>query len=143
VEHANNLNSTISLELEYFQILKTKTGRLSARKIEGDFTQHQNQYFSLQVIGDLSGKPGSIYSLYCDGTEFSSLEYGESVMTEVVKHVVSHRKDGARYPIYITDLEISRELIANENVNNLQIIHYLNYKKLIESKLNQALKNLK
>jgi adenylate cyclase class 1 len=44
-----------------------------------------------------------------------------------------------RYPIYITDIDLSHRLAGVAGADQLQTVHYLEYKKLIEDQLNRAL----
>jgi len=98
------------------------------------------KYVSLQVIGDkIDGE--MVFTLYCEGREFTSLEYGEKIYYEVAKHVLSKRSSGAKYPIYITDLDLSKSLL-DIDIKELQTFHYLKYKKEIEHYLSLALNAL-
>lgn len=95
-----------------------------------------SKYVSLQVIGDkIDGK--AVFTIYCQDREFSTLEYGEQIYYEVASHVLSKRKSGEKYPIYITDLDLSKSLL-DMDMKRLQTFHYLKYKKEIENDLSQA-----
>ncbi len=95
-----------------------------------------SKYVSLQVIGDkIDGK--DIFTIYCQEREFSTLEYGEQIYYEVASHVLSKRKSGEKYPIYITDLDLSKSLL-DMDMKQLQTFHYLKYKKEIESYLSKV-----
>jgi adenylate cyclase class 1 len=60
----------------------------------------------------------------------------------VARYVMSRRTSGQTYPIYITDIDLARGLLGVEAVQGLQTVHFLNYKKRIEARLNQALEKL-
>lgn len=97
-----------------------------------------SKYTSLQVIGDkINGE--AIFTLYCEGREFTSLEYGKQLYYKVAEYILSKRKNSARYPIYITDLDLSKSLLGVD-VKYLQTFHYLKYKKEIEQHLNIMVK---
>ena len=96
-----------------------------------------SKYVSLQVIGDKIGGE-VVFSIYCEGQEFTTLEYGEKIYFEVAKHVLSKRKSRAKYPIYITDLDLSKSLL-DMDMKYLQTFHYLKYKKEIEDHLSLVL----
>ncbi len=96
-----------------------------------------SKYISLQVIGDkVDG--AVIFTIYCEGREFSSLEFGEKLYVEVAKHILNKRRSGAKYPIYITDMDLSKSLL-DMDMRYLQTFHYLKYKKEIEHYLSMAL----
>ena len=99
-----------------------------------------SQYISLQVIGDkIDG--AVVFTIYCQEREFSSLEYGEKLYIEVAKHILNKRSSGGKYPIYITDLDLSKSLL-DMDMRYLQTFHYLKYKKEIEHYLSVALEAL-
>ena len=70
--------------------------------------------------------------------EFPDLEYGEKLFHEVAAFVLKQRQGGARYPIYITDIDLPRAMFGGEAGGRIQTIHFLNYKKQIEEQLRQA-----
>jgi len=91
------------------------------------------------VIGDFIDDGKAMFSIYCDEKEFTSLEYGEQVYDEVARHVLERRKSGLHYPIYITDIDLPRTLLGNDTADHVQTVHFLNYKRNIEERLNAAL----
>nr|WP_320416308.1 class I adenylate cyclase [Candidatus Reidiella endopervernicosa] len=129
-------------DVSLYQIVKnTNTGefRLEPRKVPHSAGVHR--YFNVQVIGDLmDDRP--VFTIYCDDREFSSLEHGDALFQEVARDIFDRRSSGEGYPIYITDIDISKAMISDSGVDSLQTIHYLNHKKRIEERLNQALNAL-
>lgn len=131
----------ISTAVELFKMRRDRAGQISitrsqpsqARAAGGD------DYLSLQVIGESAVGGRTVFSLYCEGREFSSLEYGDGVFSEVAHYVLSHRTSDSRYPIYITDVDVDRTQLGAETAGTLQTVHFLNYKKFIEDRLNGAL----
>lgn len=57
----------------------------------------------------------------------------------MVRHVLELRHSGQHYPIYITDIGMSRAVLGEQGVNKVQTIHFLNYKRRIENELNRVL----
>lgn len=117
--------------------LKQKTAYLEARHIAQDLTQLQ--FINVCAVAEPNQYEQLSFTLYCDGKEFSALEFGEDLFTVVARYIVACRKNGETYPCYITDLDLSlcRELIAPQT--GVQLIHYLHIKNDIEQKLNEAL----
>ena len=93
----------------------------------------------VQVIGQQLDPQHTRFTLYCNDREFSDLEHGERLFEAVARHVVARRAGGQTYPIYITDIDVSRTLLGADSAASLQTVHFLNYKKRIEERLNQAL----
>ena len=91
----------------------------------------------LQVIVSRRNEE-NVYNLYCGEQEFSSIEYGNRLFDTVAQHILALRTSGDDYPIHVTDIDLSEEIISSSPVP-LQTIHYLKYKMLIEDKLMQAL----
>ena len=123
--------------LEIHKINKSRNKYLFERMtVEEDFSKRN--YFNVQVIGDLV-EQNTAFTIYCDEQEFSSLDYGSALFREVARYVLEKRGSGLRYPIYITDVDLSPSLLGTRRGNEVQAIDYLNYKKRIEAKLNHEL----
>ena len=97
-------------------------------------------FISLQVLVDRIENTLS-FTLYCGDQEFTNLQYGDSLYKETAKYIISLRGSGERYPIYITDLDLSAVLIGGKN-QTIQTTQYLYYKKVIEERLLNELKTL-
>ncbi len=92
----------------------------------------------IQVIAQIiNGK--TEFTLYCNGKEFSTLEYGQEVFQQVATYVLEHRRGRGKYPIYITDIDLSALHMEDSETGGLQTIHYLRYKRRIEQHLNDTL----
>ncbi len=131
----SNIENT---EIEFFSIRNEKTNKMQINKITDEIEEIQNRFFNIQVIGSPDDEHNSL-SIFCENHEFSLIEHGKELFNVVADYVIKQRASGQRYPIYITDIDISRGLIGQVESNELQTIHYLNYKKKIEDKLNQAI----
>jgi adenylate cyclase class 1 len=77
-------------------------------------------------------------ALYCNGREYSRLEYGDGLYSRVAAEILSVRAGGGRYPCYITDLDMPDE----HGGASLQTVHLLRKKAELENSLNQALQEL-
>lgn len=82
------------------------------------------------------------FTIFCEGKEFSELEFGADLFTVVAGYILACRQHGETYPCYITDLDLSlcRDAIAPQT--GVQLIHYLHIKSELEQQLTQALQNL-
>lgn len=100
----------------------------------------RHNYFDIQVIGDIFNLNQDSLYLYCNGKEFSNLEFGSNVLREAVLYILGTRKKGERYPIYITDIDMNQNQSVSDNT--LQTVELLNYKKQIEERLNYTLNNI-
>jgi len=127
-------------QIQFFQAGRGRDGRqrLQQKVIESDV--RGGGYFNLQVIGEDVGNGKSMFTIYCNDVELTSLEFGDALYSEVARHVLEQRKSGLLYPIYITDIDIPATLLGKDATMNLQTINYLNYKRYIEAKLNAELK---
>ncbi|MDH5326205.1 MAG: class I adenylate cyclase [Gammaproteobacteria bacterium] len=101
----------------------------------------KRSYFHVQVIGEVVEQKTN-FTIYCNNKEFSSWDHGMQLFEKVALTVYLLRQSGEKYPIYITDLDLSPELLEGENSGGVQLIEYLRYKERIENKLNQALAEL-
>ena len=132
----------ISPQVEFHRLLRDTTGQIYTETISARAAQPEYDYLSVQVMGAQSGHDETVYSLFCQGNEFSSLQYGNEVFTHVARYILDRREQEQRYPIYITDADVSRTLLDAEPGTGLQTSHYLNYKKSVEQRLNAALASL-
>lgn len=124
-------------DIECYQLI-AKPGQDALVERKRLTPQQDSLFFSVQVIGDSFDKSQG-FSVFCDQHEFSSLEYGDRLLREVVQYVVQQRRSGMYYPIHITDIDVSPKMLGAESVQQVQTIHYLNYKRKIEGRLNQVL----
>lgn len=138
-EHGDHLDNN---EIEYYQIIQRPSAkpRLDRQNIN-PFRQSRS-YFGVQVIGDVLEENRTVLTMYCNEQEFSTLEFGDRLFHEVARYVLSQRSSGQTYPIYITDIDLARSLLGADASQGLQTVHFLNYKKRIEARLNQALASL-
>ncbi|HQU14521.1 MAG: hypothetical protein B7Z66_02645 [Chromatiales bacterium 21-64-14] len=128
-------------EVEYYRIVKTGLEHWHVEPARYVRPKPARNYFDVQVIAHSVGDHTD-YTFYCDHREFSSLQYGDEVYQEFTRHILQRRQGGERYPIYITDIDLPRATLGSDTQGVLQTIHFLNYKKQIEERLNRALGQL-
>ncbi len=125
--------------LEIFKVTKFRNKYSFERQSVQQETGRR--YFNVQVIGDLVDH-GTAFTVYCNDAEFSTLDHGKDLFREVAHYVLGKRGSGLKYPIYITDVDLSPSLLGNQRNGEVQAISYLKYKKRIEEKLNRELERL-
>lgn len=101
---------------------------------------HTASCIKFQVMVD-QREDNMVFTLFCEDREFSNLEHGDSVYQEVARYILSLRKSGEVYPIYITDLDLSSTLL-DASIESIQTVHYLHYKKIIEERLMDEIKRI-
>ena len=131
-----------SMEIEFYEAVKDKRGGRKLVRMAADWENAKRHYFNVQVISDASEDEPSRFTIYCDDVEFPGLQYGETVFDAVAAYMLKQRDSGARYPIYITDIDLPRAVFGVEAGGRIQTIHFLNYKKQIEERLKQAVERL-
>ncbi|HEY5603890.1 MAG TPA: class I adenylate cyclase [Gammaproteobacteria bacterium] len=107
---------------------------------QSSYEKNKRSYFHVQVVGSIIDQK-TVFTMYTEDKEYSSLDYGINLFREVAKYVLRRRPSGERYPIYITDLDLAPALLGERASSHFQIIEYLNYKKRIEEKLNYELEH--
>ena len=128
--------------VEYYQILHRPGSEPRLERQNLSPFKQSRHYFGVQVIGNVLEDNRAQFTMYCNDREFSSMEHGERLFEEVARYVVSKRSSGQTYPIYITDIDLARPLLGADALQGLQTVHFLNYKKRIEQRLNDALAKL-
>jgi adenylate cyclase, class 1 len=124
---------------EYYELSTDALGRHTMEFVDTSRCRPGKQFYSLQVLVELNEKGESVFTLYGDGKEFSTLEYGNDLFRRVVSHVLEHRREHEHYPIYITDISLDRAVIGDERADKLQTVRYLEYKRRIEEQINRYL----
>lgn len=104
-------------------------------------TKPTNHELELTVVGSQIGQQTQI-TIYCQAQEFSSFSLGKTLFRSVAAHILNVRKQRLNYPIYVTDIDADEAILGIRAGTSIQTIHYLNFKKKIEDKLNQALGEL-
>ncbi len=128
----------LGYEIEYYQVYCRSEGGWAMEPQQLRPFQ-QGRYLPLQVIGEEDARGRPVFTLYCDDQEFSTLEHGDQLFAVVARHVLQRRQSGQAYPIYITDIDLARGLLGGEAARGTQTIHFLDYKKRIEARLNAYL----
>jgi adenylate cyclase, class 1 len=128
--------------IEFYQLKKSGLHDYRITTIDVKPGMNARNYFNIEVIGNLHEDNKTTLTIYCEDQEFSSLEHGNNLFKAVASHVLEGRASGQPYPIYITDIDLSRSLLFDPEIDSLQTVHFLKYKKRIEDKLNAALAEL-
>jgi adenylate cyclase class 1 len=135
-----DLGAEIQIEYDFCPIKKTANNNYYIEQKDKPRISTRHNYFDIQVIGDINNIKNDSFYLYCDGKEFSNLEFGNNVLHVAVSYILGKRKQSERYPIYITDIDSNKS--QPHNNKRIQTVQLLNQKKIIENRLNQTLKNL-
>lgn len=128
--------------IEVFQAHKKYHGKSVLMRHREEAPAGTGHYFNVQVITSHSPRGKPEFTIYIDDHEFSSLEFGEELYQRVAAHILELRKNGPLYPIYITDIDLAHEIVGMASAEQLQTVHYLDFKKRIEDKLNLALASM-
>lgn len=124
--------------IEIHQLTKGDAGHFSLAKSAMSVHGRPRNYFDIQVAIDKTHDDKLEFTVNCGNNTFTSLAHGNNLFLEVARHVITHRQSGAYYPIYITRIELP-EITNEHGLRHRQTISFLNYKKIIENKLQEAL----
>ena len=125
----------------FYEIIRTRTGSIDLKVRHSTREFAPRRYFNVQVIS-APNDVNNAFTVFCDEKEFASFEYGADLFREVARFVLSQRRSGLRYPIFITDIDLPPSAITDKSPNPWQTVNFLNYKKRIEERLNQELEKL-
>jgi len=136
-----NLKNSLSEQddIQFFQVSRDNMDQFQFEALKTPGHTGKDSFLHVQVIGDLDDNRNGSLSIFCGNREFSALEYGERLFHEVARHITERRSSGNHYPIYITDIDVNPTMLDSDGVDGVQSIHFLNYKKRIESLLNESL----
>ncbi|MFN3581493.1 MAG: adenylate cyclase, partial [Pseudomonas sp.] len=114
------------------QMPRLEQQRLPAQGVEAD-------YYAVQAIAEPDEGQRLQVSIFCEQREFSELDHGTQLYTEVARHIMQQRRSHDDYPCYITDLDLS----AIDASGSMQTVQYLRYRQQLEDALNQAMRELR
>ena len=96
-------------------------------------------YYDVHAVAELDATGNVVFSIFCEGTAFTQVEYGKELFNAVSRHILQHRKNQGRYPCYITDLNLSSIQHKLGQNSFFSINQYFQFKFKLEHALNQAL----
>ena len=127
-----------SPDIEFYEAVKDERGRRRLASVSVEAGRLMGHYYNVQVISDDSEDDPSRFTIYCNDVEFPGLQYGDKLFDAAAAFMLKKREGRARYPIYITDIDLPRTMFGVEAGGRIQTIHFLNYKKQIEQQLSHA-----
>ncbi len=132
-----------SKDIAIYELLgnvKQQQGRAERRYLHTDLSQLH--FINIKAIAEMDNEQQLRFTIYCNEQEFSSLAYGDELFKAVASYIIRRRQQGAHYPCYITDLDLSlcQDTLAQQT--GVQLGHYLQLKAELENKLNAALVSL-
>ncbi|WP_331344790.1 class I adenylate cyclase [Cellvibrio sp. UBA7661] len=133
-------NGTNPQDIQIYELtgnIKQHQGIAERRELHNNL--NQLHYINIKAIAEMDSTQALRFTIFCNEQEFSSLVYGDDLFKAVASYIVRRRKQGERYPCYITDLDLSlcQDTLAQQT--GLQLGHYLQLKAELEQKLNSAL----
>ncbi|MEQ1622780.1 MAG: class I adenylate cyclase [Methylococcales bacterium] len=122
------------IPITYFQLHKNSAGLWACYPVNIK-RPFGGKALNLRISGENTTK-GIVYTVYCNEKEFSSLEHGPQVFYAAYQYILSFRQGKQVYPVHISDIELPLSAFRIENPDQLESIHFLNYKQKIEDKFN-------
>jgi adenylate cyclase class 1 len=122
------------LTIDYYEIIKDAEGMFSCLPIDVKTPAHTGSLV-VRITGETL-KTGISYTIYCNEKEFSTLDYGDDLFSQVQRYIHQFRTKKSDYPIYISDLDLPLSAFNINSYEQLQTVHYLSYKQKIEAKFN-------
>lgn len=122
------------LSIEYYEIQKNSAGVLSCSLLQLK-APVAGKELSVRISGEITGSDLT-YTIHCNQQMFSSQAYSNQLFQAVHDYILQFRRDKLDYPVYITDIDLPLYAFPVDSPEQLQTIHYLNYKQNIEAKLN-------
>lgn len=95
-----------------------------------------DDYLELRLVAESLRQETRLLSLVCGDREFSFLDRTSMLYTEAVQHILSYRKGGAHYPIYLTAVELTQARYGVPPSG----VELLALKRRVELRLNEVLR---
>jgi|GEM_PF-3285692 len=106
------------------------------KRLKASDANIKHHYFTTQAIATRNSEGLIRFDLYVEQQSYRYQDFGELVYQQLVKFVLSQRKRESRYPIFITNLDLSGVM------QRPRVMDYLNYKRQVEQKLAETLNKL-
>jgi len=132
-----NITETTNNNYSFHYIQKNNFGKFEFIRHKSSSLFKSADYLEIQVIGTIIDNDVH-FTVYCDNQEYSTIEHGNSLYKRICSHILDKRHNNTNYPIYITDIDLSKSMLG-PNFSDTQTIHFLNYKKFFENKLLEIL----
>ena len=136
---ARNPAHRLLLDAPKFYLLdRDREGRYTAQAKAAPRHRLSDDYLELRLICDSIDLARTPHFLVCGEREFSSVEYGARLYAAVAEFILSQRRGGEAYPIYLTGLEL-----ADFSGTPTATIALFNLKKRVEQRLSEAMTSLR
>ena len=125
-----------AMDILFYRIIASAVGQApTIERRPAPRAEVSNPLHDIQAIIEPNERGRPLVTLYCNHQEFSSLEHGAELFAAVARCILAQRRDGERYPCYITDLDLS----GLHATGRVQTVQHLRHKAQLEAALNQAL----
>jgi len=122
------------LSIEYYEIQKDSTGAWSCSPLPMNALRAVKG-LTVRVSGE-AVDGGLSYTIHCNKQAFSSQDYGNRLFQAVHEYFLQFRRSEPDYSVYITDIDLPFSAFRIESPEQLQTIHYLINKQILEAELN-------
>lgn len=122
------------LSIEYYEIRQNSAGTRSCCLLPMN-APPAVKGLAVRVSGE--AVDGSLsYTIHCDKQVFSSQDYGNQLFQAVREYFLQFCRSEPDYPVYITDIDLPFSAFRIQSPEQLQTIHYLINKQILETELN-------
>ncbi len=122
--------------IEYYLVEREASGEYTVRPV-GFQVEPAAKMLEVRVFAQEIAPGRAAYTIFCNDTEYSSMETGQDVFAQAAERILGLRRSGQRYPIYITDIDVPLTILGVETPEQLQTVHFMQFKRKIEQRLNQ------
>lgn len=117
------------LSVRFYEIQRNSAGVLSCQQVSVKLGANV-----LDLRVRIAGEEAGAISIYCNERKFAVTDTDS--FKPIRTHILGYRKSHEDYPFHITEIDVPCRVLGTERVEQLQAVHFLNYKQKIEDKLN-------
>ncbi len=110
-----------NIAIEFSQINLDKIKNIKINKINNEIERNGKGFFNIQVIGSPDDEHHSL-TIFCDDIELSYNEHDNNLFNVIAEYIIGKRASRQKYPVYITDIDISIGLTGQVESDKLQTI---------------------
>ncbi|VAW64939.1 hypothetical protein MNBD_GAMMA08-1978, partial [hydrothermal vent metagenome] len=82
---------------------------------------------------------GDQLNLVCDDVKFEYRIYKNNVLNECVQYLLARKEGEGRRAVYVTDINVPLKILKVAMKNEIQISHFLKFKRKFEHRINKLL----
>jgi len=124
--------------LEINQLTNNQLGGVEIDAIGSESITGSKNFIEVE-INIKENQAGDQLNLVCDGVKFEYSMYKNNVLNECVQYLMARIEGEGRRAVYVTDINIPSRMLKVNEKKEIQVSHFLKFKRSFEHRINKLL----